>query len=39
MHLQNYLNKQYKNDFSFLKGLNGCVFFTIFVDESYNYFQ
>ncbi len=39
MLLQNYLVKQYKNDLSFMKGLNGSVFFTIFADESYNYFQ
>ena len=39
MLLQNYLVKQYKNAFSFVKGLNGSVFFSIFADESYNYFQ
>ena len=39
MLLKNYLLKPYKIAFSFVKGLNSSVFFIIFADESYNYFQ
>ncbi len=39
MLLKNYLLKPYKIAFSFVKDLNSSVFFIIFADESYNYFQ